>query len=490
MGREPQLPFKYLHVMIPYSDQQKTLEARQAIEPISARLRIREQISPFFDRRWDGELKDATVIHLDDFSAIPFLVDITGVEEYQHRARLRARQGDAYVAATPPTLGYEAYCGRKLGLEPVEMLSASSAKNPLELSRACSQGKVAARLVEIAQASKRFLIHPFMGIEKVWELGALIAEEAQTDVSLIAPPPPVTWLANDKFLFTEIVMHVLGPEWLVESELAEGVSSLAVALASLAKRHSRVALKRLRCASAMGNHVFESATICAMPESEIAETVQKFLERTEWDGQEAVFAVAWEESDHSPSTQLWIPPEGRGQVRLDGIYEQILAGERRVFVGSRPSTLPKAVNDRLGMASIQVASALQSLGYVGRCSFDFILRGDLEGEFEARFTECNGRWGGASTPMALLDRLFPEGRPPYRARDFVHPDLVGAAFNDVLAVVDKAVWDHRSGTGRFLFYNTGPMRAYGKLDVIALGSSQPEADAALEEDLPRILGLS
>ena len=473
-----------------YTDQQKTLEAKQAIEPLSERLRLQEQITPFFDRCWDGELKDSTVVHLDDFSAIPFLVDITGVEEYQHRARLRARQGDAYVAVTPPTLGYEAYCGRMLGLDPVEMLTASSPEDPLDLSRACCQGKVEARLVEIAKASERFVIHPFMGIEAVWELAALIAEEAKTEVSLIAPPPPVTWMANDKSLFTEIVMHVLGPEWLVEGQLAEEVSNLTVALASLAKRHSRVALKRLRCASAMGNHVFESAAIRAMPEVEVAEEVQEFLERTEWNGQEAVFAVAWEESDHSPSTQLWIPPEGRGQVSLDGVFEQILEGERRVFIGSRPSTLPKRVNDCLGMASVQIANALQSLGYVGRCSFDFILRGDLEGDFQARITECNGRWGGASTPMALMDRLFPNGRPPYRARDFVHPDLVGAAFSDVLTVVDKAVWDHRSGKGRYLFYNTGPLRAYGKLDVIALGENQAQADAALEEDLPRILGLS
>ena len=473
-----------------YFDPQKTLDAKQAIEPLSTRLRLQEQIGPFYDRCWDGELKDSTVIHLDDFSAIPFLSDITGVEEYQHRARLRAREGDAYVATTPPTLGYEAYCGRMLGLDPVEMLTASSAKNPLELSRACCQGKVETRLVEIAKSSESFLIHPFMGIERVWELAALIAEEAETAVGVIAPPPPVTWMANDKSLFTEIVMHVLGPEWLVEGQLAEEVSNLTVALASLAKRHSRVALKRLRCASAMGNRVFESAAIRAMPESEVAAEVREFLERTEWDGQEAVFAVAWEESDHSPSTQLWIPPEGRGQVRLDGVYEQLLAGERRVFVGSRPSTLPTRVNDCIGTASVQIASALQSLGYVGRCSFDFIVNGDLDGDFQARFTECNGRWGGASSPMALMDRLFPQGRPPYRARDFVHPGLVGAAFNDVLTVVDKAVWDHRSGQGRYLFYNTGPLRAHGKLDVIALGESQAEADAALEEDLPRILGLS
>ena len=136
-----------------------------------------------------------------------------------------------------------------------------------------------------------------------------------------------------------------------------------------------------------------------------------------------------------------------------------------------------------------MASGLQALGYIGRCSFDFILTGDPEGDFQLKFTECNGRWGGTSTPMALLDRLLPGGRPPYRARDFVYPGLVGAAFTDVLDRVGGEVWNHQLGTGRYLFYNTGPLRAYGKLNVIALGTTQSEADDALEEQLPKMLGL-
>ncbi len=80
-------------------------------------------------------------------------------------------------------------------------------------------------------------------------------------------------------------------------------------------------------------------------------------------------------------------------------------------------------------------------------------------------------------------------RPPYRARDFEHPDLVGASFTELLASVGDAAWEVRSGRGRFLFYNTGPLLDFGKLDVIALGTSQAEADAALEEDLPRLWGL-
>ena len=460
-----------------------------AMMPLAERHRLAEQVEPFRELLWRGDDAETPMLHIDDFSAIPFLVDISGVEEYQHRARLRARKGDFYAAVTPPTPGYEKYCGRMLGLEPVEMISATQVDPPLALSKACCEGKARARLIEIAKSGKGLTIQPFMGAEKAWELAAIVASESEKNVTVLAPPPPVTWLANDKATFSEIVAQLLGTDWLVEGHLAAGVDELVSALVALAGRYDRVALKRLRCASAMGNSVFESVVIRKQSIKEVTAEVASFLERTEWRGDEGVFAVAWEKSEHSPSTQLWIPPQQRGPVRLDGVYEQLLAGRRGVFVGSRPSTLPQAVNDSLAESSLRVASALQALGYIGRCSFDFILGGDPEGDFQLKFTECNGRWGGTSTPMALLDRLLPQGRPPYRARDFVYPGLVGAAFTDVLDLVGEEVWNHQSRKGRYLFYNTGPLRASGKLDVIALGTTQSEADDALEEKLPKMLGL-
>ena len=132
---------------------------------------------------------------------------------------------------------------------------------------------------------------------------------------------------------------------------------------------------------------------------------------------------------------------------------------------------------------------LQALGYVGRCSFDLIVVGDPNGDFSIRFTECNGRWGGTSTPMALLDRLLEGPRPPYRAQDFVSDKLMGADFGELLQLVGREAWRSDTRTGRYLFYNTGPLRGFGKLDVIALGANQSAAEAALEEELPRLWGL-
>lgn len=463
--------------------------ARSAVRPLAERLDLASRLEPYRAQSWDGGELEVPVLHLDDFSGIPFLVDITGVEEYQHRARLRAGVGDLYAAATEPTPGYETYCRRRLHLEPVEFVRAEPSGDPLSLALACGDGPALERLVSRARDRGGLAIHPFMGIEGVWALARRIAEEARVDTTVVAPPPPVTWIANDKLLFGQVVERVLGSEWLVETRVGDSIPTLVEDLLGLAKRHSRVALKRLRCASAMGNAVFDSPRISKLSRAEVEREVDEFLVRTEWQGEESVLAVAWEDTEHSPSTQLWIPPLGKGPPRLDGIYEQLLRGSRRVFVGSRPSTLPAAVNRSLAEASLAVGGALQALGYAGRCSFDLLVVGDPAGDFELRFVECNGRWGGTSTPMAWLDRLIPGPRPPYRARDFEHPDLVDADFTELLRQVGEAAWDARTGRGRFLFYNTGPLRGHGKLDVIALGASQAAADAALEDELPRLWGL-
>ena len=217
--------------------------------------------------------------------------------------------------------------------------------------------------------------------------------------------------------------------------------------------------------------------------------VAEFLRATEWDGRESVLVVAWEPTPLSPSTQLWIPPLGAGPPRLDGIYEQLLYGEERVFLGSRPSGLPQPLNWALGRTSLLVAAAFQALGYVGRCSFDLLVIGDPAGEFQLRFTECNGRWGGTSTPMHLVDRLVSGARPPYRAQDFQSDELIGVPFPELLRRLGDELYRPATRRGRFVLYNTGPLAGSGKLDVISFGATQEEAERGLLEDLPRLLGV-
>jgi hypothetical protein len=462
--------------------------AQLAVEGMAERLSLAGRNAAYEELSWDpGSHSELPTLHLDDVSAIPFLIGISGVEEYQHRARLRAGDGDLFAASTPSTPGYEEYCRDVLGMGQPELLMVDPIGPPIAVSAALTHGPLFGRLVERAREAGGLAIHPYMGIEAVWELARKLRDEAGVPVGVLAPPDPVTWLANDKQLMSETVCEVLGDSWVVETRSSACPVELTGHLLTLSQRHARVGLKRTRCASGMGNQIYD---LNGQAHDELEPHVRGFLERTEWDGAEEVLVVAWEDASHSPSTQLWIPPREQGPPRLDGIYEQLLKGEERVFVGSRPSRLPAAVNWMIGRAALQVSAAFQAMGYVGRCSFDHLIVGDPEGEFSIRFTECNGRWGGTSSPMSFVERLVGNPRPPYRAQDFIHEDLVGVPFSEVLERVGDALYRPDTREGRFLFYNVGPLLESGKLDVIAFGETQEEAERALTEELPALLGVN
>ncbi len=464
------------------------LESARAVgRAFGADIGIAAQLAPFEAHRWRPDDEHHPTLHLDDVSAIPFLVDIAGVEEYQHRGRLRCGDGDVYVTVTPEAEAYESYCQHRLQMGAPLHLVAEPVGPPIEVARACMAGSTFESLVEIARDARGMMIHPYMGIEDVWELAAKLSVDSRNPVHVLAPPPPATWVANDKALFDELVSRVLGRNALVDTRIASDVPTIEANLRILAQQHPRVGLKRTRCASAMGNAVFASDDVRS--EHGAASAVSEFLTRTEWPEGEDVLAVAWLDTALSPSTQLWIPPIDRGEARLDGIYEQILKGEEKVFVGSRPSTLPDAVNQELAASALMVATALQQLGYVGRCSFDHLVTGDPQGEFDVLFTECNGRWGGTSTPMSLLDRLLRGPRPAYRAQDVVYPKLVGARLPELLELAGELMFETESGRGRFIFYNVGPLEGHGKLDVISMGTDPADAERGVLEILPERLGV-
>jgi hypothetical protein len=464
-----------------------TERARRAGRQLGADVGIHSQLRPFEAHRWHQAETLHPTLHLDDVSAIPFLADIAGVEEYQHRGRLRAGDGDIYVTVTPAGPGYESYCRHRLRMGHPEHLVADPLGPAIAVARACTVGATRARLVEAARDSGGLTIHPYMGIEDVWELAAVLSVDSHSAVRVIAPAPPVTWIANDKAMFGELVARVLGRDALVETRISREVGAIEFDLRALSAKHRRVGLKRTRCASAMGNAVFASRDLRS--NAAIVAAVQKFLQRTQWPEGEDVLTVAWLDTELSPSTQLWIPPLGLGEPRLDGIYEQILRGEEKVFIGSRPSTLPDLVNQQLGTAARMLAAALQELGYVGRCSFDHLITGDIHGDFQVLFTECNGRWGGTSTPMSLLDRILEGPRPSYRAQDVVYPELVGANVTDLLELLGDMAFRTDTGKGRFILYNLGPLEAHGKFDIISIGADQNDAERGALEILPERLGL-
>jgi len=422
---------------------------------------------------------------LDALTGIPFLQNVVGVELYQLRAVIRAGTGDLVAATCPPIEAYQRYNRDRLNLGDPELLFAPATRTTAEVGAACMSGEAFARLTEASRESGGLLIHPYMGVEVVWELAEALAESAGVPVRVLGPPPPVTWLSNDKYWLTEVARFAAGEDAIVETLYGKNVETLAEHLKTLSERHEQVALKKTRCASAMGNRLWRSCDIKRMDHGALCREVEGFLSDKAWVQGELVLAVAWETCSSSPSTQMWIPPVGGGEPKMDGFYEQLLVGPEQVFLGSIPSGLSAELESRMGWISMQIAHVYQALGYVGRCSFDFVVtaKGDV------RIVECNGRWGGTSTPMHLMDRIFSEGRPSYRARDVIDSALVGMSFEALEALLGDKLYDSRTGRGHFLLYNMGMLETYGKFDVIAMGEDAAAATRALEEELPKLLGI-
>lgn len=457
---------------------------------LSREFDIHSQVEAYARLAWTEAAARRPTLFLEDLTGIPFISRIVGVEAYQHRARVRAGEGDLMAAVGPRPEGDEEYCRQVLGFGNTELIHAEPVDGPMAVAKACMHGQAKAKLIDRATRAGCLSIHPYMSIQAIWDLAAMVRDETGVEVSVCGPPPPVLWIANDKDRLCDLASRTVGPHIISESKLEDTPEGMARALRDLARRHDRVALKRTRCASAMGNRVFESTDLLTCSPQTLESRVRDFLVDTEWQDAEPVIAVVWEDAICSPSTQLFLPPREAGPVQFDGVFEQILEGESQVFVGSRPSRLPQPVEMSLTQASLALAGALQHLGYIGVCSFDFLVIGDLTGDFEIRITECNGRWGGTSTPMRMVSRLVPGARPCYRAQDYMHESLTGVTFPEVLRRIGGELFDSRTGGGRFAFYNTGCLAESGKFDVIAFGDTPEEADTAILEGLPRKLGLS
>lgn len=436
--------------------------------------------------RWPdaGALSGVPTLHLDDLGAIPFLDNVVGVEGYQLRARVRAGAGDLFVATCEDMPVYERYCRDKLQLGDATFIPAAPLELPIRVAAAASQGQAFEELCRRARESGGLNIHPYMGNADVWRLAAAIATAASVPVHVLAPPPSVTWLANDKWLMHRIgdeLAGLLGRHPCVPTIHASSAAAAAAALTTLARSHVQVALKMTRCASAMGNRVYRSDEIASWSEEQLEQAVESFLRDKQWRAGDDVLAVAWLDTPLSPSTQTWIT--AGGDVRIDGLYEQLLVGPERVFEGSVPAELTPGNDAWLRKVSELFGAVFGGLGYRGRCSFDFII---CDGT--PYLVEVNGRWGGTSTPMHLVDRLFPTGRPAYRARDIMAP---GAAenpwsFERLLTALGDEVYDATSGRGTYILYNVGPLPGYGKFDVIAVGADEAAAAQALAR-LPMLL---
>jgi hypothetical protein len=428
-------------------------------------------------------------IHLEDVGAIPRIDQLPGASWYQLRARVRAGEGDLVLSTRPAPPGYEHYNRERLGLGEVRWVLARDGGKGAEVARCAGQDPECFELLTgLARGSETYL-HPYMADGDVWELSRRLTVAVGRSVPVLGPPPELCRYVNDKVRFLSLVEAVLGPEAAGEHRASADAAELAQGARDLARKGRQIGLKRPDCSSALGNRVLPSARILELPEADLVRLVQGLLLDMGWEPGETALVTYWEESPlSSPSVQLWIPPAGEGPVLCEGIFRQLFAaGSEGRFAGAVLAALPAELDRRLRQECVALATVLQRLGYVGRCSFDAILVGERLEEAAIRYVDGNGRWGGVSTPVTLLNRLFGDHRSQgYAVGDCAAPGLVGLPFAELARQLEPDLYGSAHPEGHLILYNVGCLAESGKFGVICLGRDPLEAEERLL-DLPRRL---
>ncbi len=420
---------------------------------------------------------------LEDHSGIA-LYNPEDDRRYTHRAMLLAGDGDVVALASERNIAFEDYCRHTLGLGRVDVRTPVASDPPAPLTVRCARDPgFLEGMARLAREHRGLNLMPYIGNGRAWALARAIAERTNVGIRVAAPPPGLTRCVNDKLWFEARVEDLLGRGALPEVHLANGPALLAYHVKSLARRYASVAVKLPASASSKGILVLETAEVAGRPLMPLREELCGLLTRAGWRGDFPLLVTAWEQPIlASPSVQVWVPYPYENMPIIEGVFEQSLAGKECTFVGASPNGVCSAVRQQLATETLQLAYLFQSLGYFGRCSFDAIVLDDGRSGTRIHWVECNGRWGGVSIPMTLVNRLLSD----LRCRSFAvvqraHLTARGRPFAEVVRSLGDRLFVAGKREEGVIVLTPGPLEAGTGFDLTVLADSVTAAkDTALQ----------
>ncbi len=429
-------------------------------------------------------------LQIDDLTEISLIDHDTDATFYQDRARLRAGSEDVIVTCSSPVVGYDDYCTDYLGLGEPEWLRPEKPRSRLHVAQAVWQDRgVRRELVRRIRQNRLAYIHPHMGTMGVWELARLLHDASHRPIPVLAAPPRVSRWANDKVQFAHAAQRLFGDRLVPATRSAWNFTIAAKHAREIAVNTEIVALKVPDSAGSGGNVVLEASQIRNRSLLEVERLLEDEFNALGWSGTRPLLVSAWEDGVlNSPSVQLWIPPDLDRPPIVEGVFVQAVHGPEGRFVGNQPANLPHALTDEIVDRCWLLGRLFQLIGYVGRCSFDLILIGESFQNSRIEFIECNGRWGGTSLPMTLMNRLFGDyASRPYASHVCQIPGLNAISFRALVEDLGDELYDRRTDSGRFILFSPGRIRQAG-VSVIALGESWQEAADAAFVEFPELVG--
>jgi hypothetical protein len=421
-------------------------------------------------------IDDAPALHLDDLTGIALIDRFWDVSYVEDRARLRAVDGDLVASCAPPVPDFERYCADRLGIGSVTWLHPNRGRDAKRVASACwTDVDVRRQLVARLRAGSYRYLHPHIGNRAIWALAVQLSEASGRSLRVIAPYPALAEAVNDKCWFADVAARLLGERYVPPTFCAWSPAGLAKALRLLGRGAERLVVKVPSAGGGAGSVVIDTRSVRSVEDARLKDALRAQLEPLCWRAGDPLLVARWETHIVEPvSCQVWIPPEAQGVPMVEGVFRQLV--ERDVFfVGAYPADIESAMMQAFAGQSCLLALLFQRLGYTGRCSFDAIVLDAGDGP-RLQFLECNGRWGGASTPMTLMHRLFGGSTSlAYVTRRCRVHGLENLDFNALLEHFDTELYDAGSGRGRLIFYSPNGLRSASSIDVVALGTDGRDA---------------
>lgn len=372
---------------------------------------------------------------------------------YEYRLSLLASHQDLVIIGGERDYAFEQYVRKYLKLGAVDYLTPKSINLeemcPLPL-RCQLDHLVLQKIISTAITHGQLTIFPGLGTGSAWVLAATIAQKSNVKIFVASPPPRLTRRANNKLWFADVVKMVLGPQSRPPIYSAYGPTALTSRIHALSKKFERVVAKVPDSAGSAGNLNFWSANIRKMSLSDLRLDVLKTLSDLGWKGSFPLLVQVWDCAVLSnASVQIWVPNSIEGPPILEGIFEQSIEGVSGKFVGTNPTELPENLKFRIAEEALKISTVLQSCGYFGRCSFDAVVSGKNWQQSEVHWIECNGRWGGVSIPMTLLNRINDDwAESPFLVGRCRTSCFNPSQFKDIVTELEDCLFDSsRNGEG-------------------------------------------
>lgn len=400
----------------------------------------------YFGSRVDACASPRPYIFFGDPAEIP-LLDRSTNDALEYRLSLLAGDGDLVVLGCERNPGFEAYSTDVLGLGQCRYLRVAGPRTAEGLRipthvRCLEDDAAFAALAGFVRKAGGATLVPHMSTSRIWALARKLVLDTGHPVHVAGSPPAVTRYANDKLCFSGLVRALFGPYGGMTELAAHGMSALVARVHAMARDCDKLVLKLPSSAGSAGNFPLYSEDVAGMRPRALGTYLRALITRVVDPPQFPMVVQVWEKKVlSSPSVQLWIPAPEDGDPVIEGVFEQALTGAEGRFAGAQPWRGADGRLADLCREGMMLGLAMQGMGYFGRCSFDAVLSGDWMDSAALHWVECNGRWGGVSVPMSVLNRLFGgSSLPPYTIFHGYGQGGGVASFAEGLDRLDDLLW--------------------------------------------------